>query len=385
MMFESLKHPDTTIPEANWKHAQRALHIELWESMDYYFTAIEQNITPGGLFEQPTRWTKRSTLISALAGDVIDSTSVVSHLDSQNTSDSEEQHDHSSSKKPHKHTSIADRVVKNDRTYTWLHALDRRQHMLNTRMSKGKGKKVPKSPEVLDDNSLHMRYFKPKLTSKPVNLTFYSQILDALPEPFPLVLDFASSDTELLTTLLKDAKLYAKSTLQLVKPSPAMKLIIRTPVPWADFAGNGPQDLVKVWQPAALLEHSAITLYRKDFIAAPVGGYIRQVLEQALAKYMPGNDPVFDWPDGFHNDNDIDPFPNPNTPLAQMDIEVSRYRRNAHEEVKRVMARVQNSFVTTIPPTQQTLSTQVVPLSTITSDVDLALQTLYLVSCSYFS
>ena len=376
MMFESLKHPDTLIPSKNWIAAQRALHVQLWNSMSYFFTAIEQHIGPGGVFEAPTRWTKRSTLVSALNGNVIDSTSTLT--DAQALPEIEEDDivsEKGKKKKPQRYA-----LVDGDRAYNWLLGLELRERDKRERRQKGKGKATTKSPDTLEEDGLSLLFFKPKTTSNPVNLAEYARILDYLSDSLPSKLLFASADTELLTTLLKDAKSQSDSTLQVSHPSAPIKLIIRTPVPWSDFAGNGPQDNVNVWHPAAILEHAAISLYRKDFIAGPVRGFIRQDIERCLHKYMEGEEPVFDWPDSLRNTAKLSQYENFDSPLALMDLEVARYSQSARQELLRVITAVQSSFVTTNPPTHKTLTTTVPPLSTISHDMSNALNTLYTVS-----
>ena len=168
--------------------------------------------------------------------------------------------------------------------------------------SKGKSKKLVKSPATIDDDELSLLFFKPKTSDNPVNLATYARVLDSMDDPLPTKLLFAHEDEELLSNVLKYAKSHADSLLRIPNPSPPLKLIIRTPVPWSDFAGNGPQDLVNVWHPAAILEDAVIALYRKDFIAGPIGGFIRQNLEECLCKYIiNGTDDLFDWPDGLTN------------------------------------------------------------------------------------
>lgn len=378
MMFESLKHPETGIPEKSVPAAQRSLHAVMWNNLSYFCTAIEQHIGPGCHFEVPTRWTKRAALASALAGDVIDATSTVTG----NTSIDDPSGDQARSTKKRAKTvqPLSQRIVANDRAFTWLLALDHKAKDKLEKKSKGKSKKLVKSPATIDDDELSLLFFKPKTSDNPVNLATYARVLDSMDDPLPTKLLFAHEDEELLSNVLKYAKSHADSLLRIPNPSPPLKLIIRTPVPWSDFAGNGPQDLVNVWHPAAILEDAVIALYRKDFIAGPIGGFIRQNLEECLCKYIiNGTDDLFDWPDGLTNLSQLDEYAEFDTPLAKMELDIARYRQSAHAELQRVMAVVQNSFVATNSPVQNKLETKVPALSTISKDMDQALGTLYTV------
>lgn len=365
-MFQSLKHPEVGIPADKVENSCDALISFFWNNRVYVFNPVEENISEGGRFQPPRRWLNRTTVSTALRGLVVD-VSGSSEL-KEETEESVDDDDEESEKPLGR------------RAEMWLQSMEDRKaaeavaaaeaEALKKSSRKGKGKAKAEPIEVVDSSAAR------PTDGKQVNLAEYAEVLDAMSEPLPMKLFYARSDSQTFHKLLKAVKVSLQNIITTSEPSPILELIIRTPMRWADYASHGPNDMVEPWIIGAILELSAISLYRRPFIQDRVGGFLRQLIESVLAPYLPGSTPQFPWPDRLRNDNELEELEDPSSALALMDSATTKYRQQAMAELGRIMQRTHDSFIAV---TNNKFETKVSSKARITPEVAFALKALYAV------
>ena len=144
---------------------------------------------------------------------------------------------------------------------------------------------------------------------------------------------------------------------------------------WTSFASHGYGEIVNAWITAAFLEEAVIHLYRDKLIEDPVGEYSHQLLKAAFASFITGPEPKFAWADSLSNYAQLEPIPDPLTHLAQMSLNVTKYRYTAHEERCRVLRNVHGLFISV---STQNLETRAPVSASMTSEVSFAFQALYM-------
>ena len=381
MMFQSLKHPDAHIDDKDYHRAADSLFIELWQNSSLYFATIERHMAPNAPYAIPKRWTKRITLNKALKGNVCDFTSV---MDVDKAHEADIITLSKKGKKKGKAHEPPPPILPNDRADQWIESLaDRDREIENAKASqkqKSKGKSKATTSAATTSTKGRQDYMSSR-DSRAINLAQFAHILDKLSEPLPLLLYHSSDDESALERAFKAVK----RTISLVSPTASesrpLPLIFRTPMRWSSFVSHGFQDITRSWHPAAILEDIVIDLYRAPFIAGQIGGVLRQRLDAVLRPHLSEGRKVFNWPDRLQNtEKNLPSLPSPESPLSVMEDSIARYRTNAHVELLRILERVQNSFVTTINPPSSTLDSKVHASGVITSEMDLAIQALYMVS-----
>lgn len=410
MMFSSLKHPATGLDMSKSDAATEALFDEIWGRLKMYITIIERNTGAGGTYQPVARWLKRSALKIAFAGNVVDfDGKEVIDVDAapepvEATSPTETpsaatgrkgRKKAAPKKKKEKAKSAAalkkvgpESIVPGDRADLWIKGLEENARMevmekerRKTEKQAGRRKKpVTKSAAALAESAKDSKqYFQPKWGRNTTNLALFAPVLDILDTPLTSQYANATSAKNMLNACLKVATLTGDSTLIPHEHDPFLHLIIRTPLFWHDVLSHGFGDLIKYWVSCAIMETTVVQNYREGFIASDSGGYLRSSLEDALKPFLLPTTSSFPWPDGFRNKKKFVRMPETDTPLADLEIECTKYRQRAHEELDRLLTRVSSSIVTTLPLSFNILPSSASDSAVTTLEVKTAVRALHAV------
>lgn len=303
MMVKSLSLPALGLKEdtENVEAAQKMLLTTLWRRRSYYLLSLTREVAVGGQFESPARVLARQDLHACLLGHTIDP-------QGSDAAGSEE-----SGKESTQDVDVGDTSTQTPHPEDQNHQND----------GKGGSKKPGKRFNIAPVRRL-LSSFKPSLSA-----VYHSQ---------------GATELELQASITK----HRKDGIPLGRNSRngPSNMVRATPIQWQRYLSNGSKDFARTWLIAGVMEHQAISLYRTNLVASGPGGWIRQELERHLKPFLKPAFSSFPWPDLIPTPQEhLKPPPDPESPLAELDIQLRKVVAAGTEEINDILSRIQNSFV----------------------------------------